>query len=349
MKKYLPYSFIIIISIFIVTQRLFALNIDFVNKNIWLSKETGIVEDDNITIYSMIINNDTVEIGGDMVFLDIIANKQLTNPLKFSLPGKGTNQVIPTIWKATPGDHQFQAKVINTYEIVDGQKRMVDIDLTSSTSQKVFVDYDADADGLLGQEEVAKGTDPQNPDTDGDTLQDGNDPDPLHADADGDGDPDNIDPAPLDPNVKVVIDTDGDGVPDQDDAYPNDPSRTKKEVPQPVKETSSVNTVHTKNNEPESTSVPSENGDIQINSEVLSELDDFFNNTELVDDLTQERGLLPGLEAIDVAENSSETRNIVDDLDNNILDTPKKAHAIMIVGALLIVVVGIGFYASKSH
>jgi len=39
---------------------------------------------------------------------------------------------------------------------------------------------DADNDGLTYAQEMAKGTDPNNPDTDGDGLKDGADPDPLH-------------------------------------------------------------------------------------------------------------------------------------------------------------------------
>ncbi|VGO19375.1 sulfatase-like hydrolase/transferase [Pontiella sulfatireligans] len=61
---------------------------------------------------------------------------------------------------------------------------------------------DGDGLGLLG--EYWAGTDPSNPDTDGDTLLDGVDPDPLKTDADGDGlaDPDELAAGtdPLNPN-----------------------------------------------------------------------------------------------------------------------------------------------------
>lgn len=45
-----------------------ALNIGFINKNIWLSKESDIIKDDAITIYSMVVNNEDRDIGGDLVF-----------------------------------------------------------------------------------------------------------------------------------------------------------------------------------------------------------------------------------------------------------------------------------------
>ena len=61
-----------------------------------------------------------------------------------------------------------------------------------------------DSDGLDLLGEYLAGTDPSNPDTDGDTILDGSDPDPLKADADADGlsDPDEIlaGTDPLNPN-----------------------------------------------------------------------------------------------------------------------------------------------------
>ncbi len=42
-------------------------------------------------------------------------------------------------------------------------------------------DIDSDGDGIRDEDEIGNGTDPNNPDTDGDTLIDGNDADPLDA------------------------------------------------------------------------------------------------------------------------------------------------------------------------
>ncbi|MDA8658167.1 Ig-like domain-containing protein [Flavobacteriaceae bacterium] len=78
---------------------------------------------------------------------------------------------------------------------------------------------DRDNDGLTDVEEDALGTDPNNPDTDGDGVNDKDDLEPLNPnvglDTDGDGIPDATDP-----------DDDNDGVRDNNDAFPRDPNET---------------------------------------------------------------------------------------------------------------------------
>ena len=78
-------------------------------------------------------------------------------------------------------------------------------------------------------EESGNGTDPLNPDTDGDGVGDATDVFPLDpsesADTDGDGVGDNGDAFPNDPNESA--DSDGDGVGDNADALPNDPNETE--------------------------------------------------------------------------------------------------------------------------
>lgn len=85
----------------------------------------------------------------------------------------------------------------------------------------VLPNDDKDGDGLLRKEEKSLGTDPKNPDTDGDGLTDGDEvktylTDPLNADSDGDGltDYEEIMTTKTDPNKK---DTDGDGLTDYDE------------------------------------------------------------------------------------------------------------------------------------
>jgi outer membrane protein OmpA-like peptidoglycan-associated protein len=91
------------------------------------------------------------------------------------------------------------------------------------------VDNDPDRDGLTNDEEKQLGTDPNNPDTDGDGLNDGDEvhlyhTDPLKYDTDGDGlsDGDEVLKYHTDP---LKYDTDGDGLSDGDEVlkYHTDP------------------------------------------------------------------------------------------------------------------------------
>ena len=90
-----------------------------------------------------------------------------------------------------------------------------------SSSVRISVsncDSDQDGDGLLGGEEAAAGTDPEDPDSDDDGIDDGIEvgPDPNNpTDTDGDG--------LIDALESNVVDTDGDGVVDQQDPANNNP------------------------------------------------------------------------------------------------------------------------------
>ena len=125
-------------------------------------------------------------------------------------------------------------------------------------------DSDQDGDGLLGGEEAAAGTDPNNPDSDGDGIDDGievgvdpNNPtdddgdgtiDALESnilDADNDGVVDQVDPANTNPcipdNSNGLCDTDGDGISDGDEIAngsdpqdPCDPNLTPDCDPDPI-------------------------------------------------------------------------------------------------------------------
>jgi outer membrane protein OmpA-like peptidoglycan-associated protein len=117
------------------------------------------------------------------------------------------------------------------------------LDLISSSSMDGYVtaklgiqfylgssdDDDDDDDGLTNAEERKYGTDPHNPDTDGDGLKDGEEvkrykTNPLKADTDGDGlsDGDEVYKYHTDP---TKFDTDGDGLSDGDEVlkYHTDP------------------------------------------------------------------------------------------------------------------------------
>jgi hypothetical protein len=78
------------------------------------------------------------------------------------------------------------------------------------------LDTDTDGDGLTGREELAIGTNAGNPDSDGDTLGDGEEvvpgadgfvTDPTKPDTDGDGRPDQTDPIPLLAQAELTVAT----------------------------------------------------------------------------------------------------------------------------------------------
>lgn len=100
----------------------------------------------------------------------------------------------------------------------------------TATTKPLAPSADEDRDGLLNGQEATLGTDPYNPDTDGDGLTDGDEvqrykTDPTKKDTDGDGikDGDEINKSKTDPTKK---DTDGDGTSDGDEwlIYGTDPN-----------------------------------------------------------------------------------------------------------------------------
>jgi len=87
-------------------------------------------------------------------------------------------------------------------------------------------ELDSDGDGLFDSEELELGTDPVNPDTDGDVLEDGYEvalagdgdcPSPLEWDSDGDGSDDGMEVIVFHSNPCDLLDTDGDGLTDDDE------------------------------------------------------------------------------------------------------------------------------------
>ena len=128
---------------------------------------------------------------------------------------------------------------------------------------------DPDNDDLTNSEEFARGTDPNNPDTDGDGVLDGEDAFPLDPtesrDFDNDGTGDNEDE-----------DDDNDGVPDTEDAFPLDPERSELE-PQPEPQTK----------EPEKVE-PFVQEDDQIEEELISKILE-TEGTEETDNLRVEQ------------------------------------------------------------
>ncbi len=118
------------------------------------------------------------------------------------LNGRGTFRFTNTDW-------------LDDYEIEGSQK---DVFLTAGLglSYYIFGEADWDKDGLSNSHERAIGTDPRNPDTDGDGLSDGDEvkiykTNPLKVDTDGDGLTD-FDEVMKYKTSPIKPDTDGDGL-----------------------------------------------------------------------------------------------------------------------------------------
>ncbi len=230
----------------------FATTSGFVSNNIWVSNDQPL-EGNEIKVSSVIINDNDQQFHGEVIFYD---NDQTIGwPITFGLGAGETSQVLSVNWIATYGEHQFKA-VINSAYFSDneGNAEAISDNLISQQTDVIFVDVDTDDDGLPDEEEKKGGTDPNNPDTDGDTEDDGEDPDPTDPtvfngpDTDGDGiiddldtdmdndglfnwDEDEIGTDPKD------YDTDDDTCSDKDDFYPLDSDKCEEEhEPEPEPE-----------------------------------------------------------------------------------------------------------------
>lgn len=159
---------------------------------------------------------------GIAVDVDVLANDQDVDgdPLLLAgvtQPANGLAQIVGGKVRYVP-NAGFQGTDAFTYTTTDGI-------LTASASVVVGVGLDSDGDGILDLDETIHGTDPTNPDTDGDLLADGVevnvtatsptdddvDDDGLldgHEDVDGDG---VVDP---EETAAAIADTDQDGLAD---------------------------------------------------------------------------------------------------------------------------------------
>ncbi|MCA9492559.1 MAG: FG-GAP repeat protein [Myxococcales bacterium] len=109
------------------------------------------------------------------------------------------------------GTYAVQAVVLRGADALASEVRVLD-----------GADLDWDDDGMTDADELATGTDPTNPDTDGDGLLDGAEApfyDPLLADTDGDGAPDGVDLCWVGDDSGP--DGDGDGMADLCDVCPS--------------------------------------------------------------------------------------------------------------------------------
>ena len=156
---------------------------------IWFSKDPFFVGD-TITIFTFVFNSSDYRLSGTMVLTD---GTTTIDKKTFTVLPSGGSQVVLFPWTVTKGQHNFTAKIsenqldkvsggvvdspISTVQTVS-VKRFADLD-TDHDGIGNLIDTDDDGDGLSDIEEKRLGTDPLNPDTDGDGIPDGKDPHPL--------------------------------------------------------------------------------------------------------------------------------------------------------------------------
>lgn len=144
-------------------------------------------------------------------------------------------------WSLSDNFNYFSIKGTN-----DGMIN-VGVGLTFSNES---LNTDKDHDGLTKREEMALGTDPDNADTDGDGLKDGEEvnkyfTNPIKVDTDGDGLADGDEVMKYNTNP-TKVDTDGDGLSDGDEVlkYKTDPLKTDTDG-DGLKDGEEVNTIKT--------------------------------------------------------------------------------------------------------
>lgn len=187
--------------------------------------ESYVIYGNTVRIYATVKNNSSQDLFGTVKFYDEKNSKFIGEDQPVSVLAGGTDDVFVD-WKALEvGDYPISARIIPWNE--DG-----DDSANNKVTTNIYVDYDADGDGIPNRVD---------PDDDNDGIRDGYDAFPLDPnetedtdndgignnvdeDDDGDGVADIKDLYPTDP--KESADSDGDGVGDRADAFPNDPAES---------------------------------------------------------------------------------------------------------------------------
>ncbi|MFZ5365549.1 MAG: hypothetical protein ACOZBH_05160 [Patescibacteria group bacterium] len=226
-------------------------NYGFVSNNIWVSNTSPMLGD-VIKISSVVVNDSINQFNGDVVFFD--NNSAISSSMSFSLAPGDSSKVLSIDWTAAPqGDHRFKAEISNAYFTDEqGNIEAIDGSFFSQITDIIYVDVDSDNDSIPDKIEENHGTDPNNPDTDGDTEDDDIDPDPTDPtvfsgpDTDGDGTIDALDTDKDNDGLydwkeqemgtdPKKYDTDGDSCGDKQDAFPLDAQKCESD-PEPVAE-----------------------------------------------------------------------------------------------------------------
>ncbi len=153
----------------------FSAVVGFAENNIWFS-QYPFFENDSVRIHTTVHNSSAEELNGAVVFY--LDNKTQLGKKEFSVsPAQSSDVWID--WTATSGEFSFYAEInINEQQSTKPTVIFVDTD-TDGDRVGNREDKDDDADALSDAREVVLGTDPLNPDSDGDGILDGADTQPL--------------------------------------------------------------------------------------------------------------------------------------------------------------------------
>lgn len=142
---------------------------------IWYSK-SPFFAGETVRVYTAIQNNSGFDITGKVRFLK---NEDAIGESSFSAAQGGLVQVWAD-WKVPDGTHKISAQVIDAAPPIQGfftvaqDNVFVDAD-TDHDQIGNLQDTDDDNDGLADEKEKVLGTNPVNPDTDGDGIKDNDD------------------------------------------------------------------------------------------------------------------------------------------------------------------------------
>jgi len=172
------------------------------------------LDGETIKVYARIFNSGDNDVSGNVIFSD--KGKKIGDLQPISLKPNTYDDVF-ILWKVKTGTYDILAKIVNLDPVDDNidnnetvkKNFFIDLD-TDSDGEGNKKDLDDDNDGLTDEEEIAKGTNPLSPDTDGDKINDKIDLFPADKtewrDTDSDGSGDNKD-----------MDADGDGLTNQEE------------------------------------------------------------------------------------------------------------------------------------
>jgi outer membrane protein OmpA-like peptidoglycan-associated protein len=163
--------------------------------------DVAVAVDDYISVTENNSENNSVAV--EVLENDVALDVPVTAN-NFSSPSNGSIAINGSIVRYTP-NVAFFGNDSFSYQITDNSGD------TDTAVVYIAVLEDSDGDNVNNAEEAENGTDPNNPDTDGDGKTDGEE---GTIDSDGDGTIDALEPADED--------ADGDGVPDEQDSSNND-------------------------------------------------------------------------------------------------------------------------------